>query len=208
MLTLYYAKGTVALASHLALQEAGANYQAIEIDFAAAGQRSADYLAVNPKGRVPALICEHGTLTETPAILAYIAQTFADAELAPLNDPFAFAEAQAFNCYLCATVHVAHAHGGRGARWVEANDEVALAAMKAKVPQTMSECFALIEDDMLRGPWVLGDRFSICDLYLFTITRWLQNDGVAVADFPKVAAHFAAVAQRPASGAVLPLHDR
>jgi glutathione S-transferase len=67
-------------------------------------------LAINPKGRVPALVTHADILTETPAILAYIAQRYPQANLAPLDDPFAFARMQAFNSYLCSTVHVAHAH--------------------------------------------------------------------------------------------------
>jgi glutathione S-transferase len=65
---------------------------------------------VNPKGRVPSIATDRGILTETPAILAFIAQHFPEAALAPLADPFAFAQVQAFNRYLCSTVHAAHAH--------------------------------------------------------------------------------------------------
>ena len=75
MLTFYYATNTCALASHIALEEAGATYETRWIDFAAAEQTKPDYLKINPKGRVPALVTERGVLTETPAILAYIAQT-------------------------------------------------------------------------------------------------------------------------------------
>ena len=110
MLTLYYATNTCALASHIALEEAGAAYETRWVDFGAAEQTKPEYLAINPKGRVPALVTERGVLTETPAILAYIAQSYPEARLAPLDDPFAFAELQAFMSYLCSTVHVAHAH--------------------------------------------------------------------------------------------------
>jgi glutathione S-transferase len=107
---LYYEKGTCALASHIALEEAGAEYSTMRVNFGAGEQRSPEYLAVNPKGRVPSLVTERGILTETPAMLAFIAQSFPKAGLAPLDDPFRFAEVQAFNSYLCSTVHVAHAH--------------------------------------------------------------------------------------------------
>ena len=116
MLELYYSPGSCALASHLALAEADAPYEAVRVDFSANEQRGQTYLAVNPKGRVPALVTDEGVLTETPAILVYIAQRFPERDLAPLTDPFAFARVQAFNSYLCSTVHVAHAHGGRGYR--------------------------------------------------------------------------------------------
>src|SRR5215469_887908 len=110
MIKFFYAVNTCALASHIALEEAGAAYATVRISFAANEQRSPEYLAVNPKGRVPAMVTERGILTETPAMLAFIAQSFPEARLAPLDDPFAFAEAQAFNSYLCSTLHVAHAH--------------------------------------------------------------------------------------------------
>jgi glutathione S-transferase len=83
MLTLFYAPTACSLASHIALEEAQADFEARRVDFAAGEQRSPDYLAINPKGRVPALVTPRGVLTETPAILAFIAQSFPEARLAP-----------------------------------------------------------------------------------------------------------------------------
>jgi glutathione S-transferase len=196
MLSLYYAPNTCALASHIALEEAGADYEPVFVDFAGGEQRKPDYLAINPKGRVPALVTDKGILTETPAILAFIAQSFPAARLAPIDDAFAFAEVQSFNSYLCSTVHVAHAHRLRGSRW--ADDEAAIEAMKKKVPQSVGDCFELIEHEMLAGPWVMGSDYTICDPYLFTIARWLESDGVDVARFPKVQDHYRRMEARPA----------
>ena len=196
MLKLYYSPGSCALASHIALEEAGASYTAERVNFKASQQTSAEYLATTPKGRVPALVTERGVITETPAILAFVAQSFPAAQLAPLDDPFGFARAQAFNSYLCATVHVAHAHRMRGYRWVD--DAAAEAAMKKKVPHNIGEQFHLIQSDMLQGPWVLGDRFSVCDAYLYTLSQWLDGDGVDIATLPKIADHFRRTAERPA----------
>ncbi len=204
MLELFYGRRTCALASHIALEAAGAAYTATALDFGAGQQRSAAFLAVNPKGRVPALRTERGVLTETPAILLYLAQRFPEAQLAPLDDPFALAELQAFNSYLCSTVHVAHAHKLRGARW--ADDEAAQLAMRAKVAQNMSECFTLIERELLRGPWVMGERFTVADPYLFTITTWLPGDGVAIESFPAVAGHHRRMLALPAVQRVWALH--
>jgi glutathione S-transferase len=195
MFKLYYAPGTCALASHIALQEAGCDYKAERLDFKANQQNSPDYLAINPKGRVPALVTEHGTLTETPAILAFIAQSFPQAKLAP-TDPFAFAQVQSFNDYLCATVHVAHAHKARGYRW--ATEEASFADMKRKLAANMAACFALIEDGMLRGPWVMGEQYTICDPYLFTLGLWLEGDGVDMKTLPKVMAHRKRMSERAA----------
>jgi glutathione S-transferase len=201
MLTFYYATNTCALASHIALEEAGADYETRWVDFGAAEQTKPDYLEINPKGRVPSLATERGVLTETPAILAYIAQSHPEALLAPLDDPFAFAELQSFITYLCSTVHVAHAHRMRGYRW--ADDPAAHAAMKKKVPETVGACFDLIERKMFRGPWAMGDAYTIADPYLFTIARWMEVDSVDPAAFPRVLDHRDRMAERPAVQRVL-----
>ena len=193
--TLYTARGTCAQATHIALCEAGADFDIVQLDFGVQQQQSPAYLAINPRGRVPALVTERGVLTETPALLAFIAQSFPQARLAPLDDVFAFARMQAFNGWLAATVHVSHAHKRRGARW--ADDAAAHEAMRAKVPQTMTAHAATIERE-LDGPWVLGERYSVADGYLFTIASWLEADGVDTAAFPKLLAHRARVAARPA----------
>ncbi|MDE2607030.1 MAG: glutathione S-transferase N-terminal domain-containing protein [Burkholderiales bacterium] len=207
MLTLYYAPGTCALASHLALEITGAPYEAVRLDFKLQQQRSPEYLRVNPRGRVPALVTDRGVLTETPALLQYIAQSFPAAQLAPLDDAFLLAKANEFNSYLCSTVHVNHAHKGRGYRWVEPDDTAAIEAMKKKVPQTMAESFAQIEEGMLQGPWVLGERFSTSDLYLYTLTRWLEGDSVDVNRFPRVADHMRRMEARPQVQKVVALHS-
>ena len=86
-LTFYYARNTCALASHIALETAGARYEAVRVDFAKQEQRSAEYLRINPKGRVPALATERGILTETPAILQFVAQTHPVCEMWDPADP-------------------------------------------------------------------------------------------------------------------------
>ena len=205
MLKFYYAPQSCALASHIALEEAGADYEPVKVDFARNEQRQAEYLQINPKGRVPALATDQGILTETPAILFYIAQMHPAAGLAPLDDPFGLGRIQAFNSYLCSTVHVAHAHRMRGYRW--ADDPVALADMKRKVPQNVADCFALIETEMFAGPFVMGDRYTICDPYLYTLATWLEGDGVDPARFPKILAHRERMAARPAVQAVAAAHE-
>jgi glutathione S-transferase len=201
MLKLYYGIGTCALAPHIALQEAGADYVTERIDMKANQQNSTEYLAVNPRGRVPALATDRGVLTENPAILSFIAQTFPKAGLAPLNDPFAFAEMQSFNVYLCSTVHIAHAHKMRGARW--ASEANSLEDMKLKVPENMRACMAMVENNMMKGPWVMGEAYTICDPYLFVVSTWARGDGVDLAEFPKVSAHREHMKRREAVQAVL-----
>lgn len=185
MLKFYYADRTCALATRLTLAYGGIEHEAVRLDFTKNEQRSPEYLKINPKGRVPALVTELGVLTETPAILLFIAQSHPDKQLAPLGDAWALAKVNEFNSYLCSTVHVNYAHKGRGNRW--SDDPAAQESMKAKVKQNMSDCFDLIEREMVRGPFVLGDRISICDFYLFTMAQWIEGEGIGLSRFPKVA---------------------
>jgi len=196
MLKLFYGKGACSRASHITLEEAGAEFEAIRMNLKDGEQRKPEYLALNPKGRVPTLVTDRGILTETPAVLVYIAQTHPTANLLPGDDPFAFGQVQSFNSYLCSTVHVAHAHKQRGTRWTD--DPQALAAMTANVPKTVAACFDLIEREMFKGPWVMGEQFTICDPYLFTLSQWLESDSIDPTRFPKVYDHRNRMSARPA----------
>jgi glutathione S-transferase len=201
MITLFHAPGTCSLASLIALHEGGIEHKVHFVDFKSAEQTKPDYLALNPKGRVPALATERGVLTESPAILLFLAQSAPQSALAPLDDIFALAELQSFNAYLCSTVHINHAHRPRGSRW--ADEESSLEDMRRRVPGNMKANFELIETAMFKGPWVMGETFTIADAYLFTISRWLEGDGVDIADFPRIHDHFKRMHERPAVKAAL-----
>lgn len=194
-LTFFGAKGSCSLATHIALEEAGADYVFRKIDTAAGEQRSADYLKLNPKGRVPVLVTPQGVLTENVALLLYVAQSHSVANLAP-TDAFALARMNGFNAWLASTVHVNHAHKLRGYRW--SDDPAVVENLKIKVPQTMTDCAVLIETDYLTGPWVMGAQYTVADGYLLTIENWFEGDGVDMSRFPKIAAHRAAMNDRPA----------
>lgn len=191
---LYYAPNSCALASLIVLEEIGVPYEPVRLDFGQGAQRQPGFLAVNPKGRVPALATDRGVLTETPAILNFLAQSYPAAGLLP-EDVFDVARVQETNAYLCSTVHVSHAHKRRGARW--SDDPVVIEALKLKVPQNMGDHFAYLEG-RFAGPWVLGARYSIADPYLYVLSSWTEGDGVDLARFPGIAGHFAAMNARPA----------
>ena len=137
-------------------------------------------MSVNPLGRVPTLCTADGLLTETPAILIYLARSAPAAKLLPTS-AFLEAHAASFMSYLASTVHVAHAHRMRGSRW--SDDPEAIASMQRKVPRSVLDAFALIEHHKLVKPWVLGPDFSVCDPYLFTLAQWLEADGVERVSF-------------------------
>jgi glutathione S-transferase len=182
---LYYAPNTISIAVAIALHEAGVDYTPVKLDFATGAQAKPPYLAINPKGRVPALVTDKGILTETGAILDYIAAIAPQAGLLP-SDPVKAAQMRAVMYYLASTMHVNHAHKRRGHRW--ADQQSSLEDMAQKTPQTMTESCRFIEDHALQGPYVMGEKISLADCYLFIVSTWLEGDGVQVSDFPKITA--------------------
>lgn len=181
---LYYTPGTISIAVAIALEEAGLAYDPVKVDFATAEQTKPDYLALNPKGRVPTLINEAGdALTETGALLDYISALAPQAGLVP-DVPALAAHMRGVMYYLASTMHVAHAHKMRGSRW--ADQQSSFDDMTAKVPETMRACATFVEENALRGDFVTGNTISIADPYLFITCNWLEGDGVAVSDFPGI----------------------
>jgi glutathione S-transferase len=197
MLKLFYAPNACSLAPHIALNEAGADYEAVLIDTKNGEQRSAAYLAINPKARVPSLATDRGILTEVPVLLGYIARNFPKAELAP-TDGFDFFEMQSFNTYLASTIHITYAHLFRPERY--ADSDAAKADMRAKVAKCLGDQFQLIEDRLTDGrEWVHGAHYTVSDPYLYVFTRWLDREGAGgIARFPKLADHRARMQARTA----------
>jgi glutathione S-transferase len=194
MLKLYYARGTISIAVAIALEEAGIAYEPIKVDFANAAQTKPDYLAINPKGRVPALVNEAGTImTETGALLDYVAALAPQADLVP-SAPDDAAHMRSVMYYMASTMHVAHAHKMRGSRW--ADQESSWDDMRAKVPQTVADAAAYVQSDCLRGDFVLGKSFSIADPYLFMVCSWMEGDKVPPSDFPAIEAFLARMETR------------
>lgn len=180
MLTLHYAPGTVSVASAILLAHTGTPHQLHKVDFSAAEQNQAPYLQINPKGRVPALITPDGILTETPAILEYIAP-----DLVPA-DPYAAARMRELMAYLNGTMHPHHAHKLRGSRW--AREESSFADMRGMVAQRMAECAAYLEDYLPTLPFAVGDLTVVSDAYLYVVLSWLQGDGVDSTAYPGLTA--------------------
>ncbi|MFK7853547.1 MAG: glutathione S-transferase family protein [Granulosicoccus sp.] len=199
-ITFYTSQSSIGVATHIALEESGLEYQLVEVDFTKQQQSDQSYLKINPKARVPSLVVQQGILTETPAILNYLAQCAPNSSIALPDDIFANALIQSFNSYLCSTVHVAHAHKMRGRRWVD--DAQALSAITDNVPKTVALCFDMIEMHMLKSPWVHGSRFSISDPYLYRMSTWLEGDGVDIDRYPLVKAHRERMASRASVKAV------
>ena len=191
---LYYAPGTISIAVAIALHEAGLPFEPHRVDFRNAEQTKPEYLAINPKGRVPALETDGCVLTETGALLEFIAARAPDAHLVP-DDPADAAHMRGVMYYLASTMHVNHAHRVRGSRWADRAESHA--DMAAKVPQTMAESAAYLEAECLRGKYILGDAFSLADPYAFVVCNWLTGDGVDLSRFPGISAFLDNMRARP-----------
>ena len=183
----YCAPKTISIATAILLKETGLDFEPIVLDFASGEQTQPAYHTINPKGRVPAIADDNGILTETGAIFEYLAALAPQKGLVPA-DPWAAAQMRAVMYYLASTFHINHAHKMRGHRW--ADQESSFADMKAKVPQTMGQSCAFIEETCALSPFVMGAEFTLADPWLFTICTWLEGDGVDIANYPKLNAFF------------------
>ncbi len=197
MIKLFYSPGACSLAPHIALEEAGAEFDAVLTSTRDGSVGRPEYLAVNPKGKVPALLTERGVLTENPAILGWIAQTFPAARLANLQDSYALADTQAFNSFLSSTVHVAFNHWFKPEGWTA--DPAVAPAVKARAGELIAKHLGLIESRFSDGrEWVHGD-YTTSDGYLVVFLRWLTLMRAGrIEDYPGLALHRARVQARPA----------
>lgn len=197
---LWYAPRTISVAAAIALEETRTDHELVPVDVAAGEQHSDAYLKLNPKGRVPVLQTADGTLlTETGAILEFIGEGAPDAGLVPA-DPVAAAQMRSVMYYMASTMHVNHAHNRRGHRW--AKNPESHADMTAMVPETMAASAAYFQNDCLQGDWVLGDAFSLADIYAFVVCSWLEGDGVPLTAFPGIAGFMDRMQMRPSVRAV------
>ncbi len=191
MLKLYYSPGACAMASHIALEEAGADYELQKIDLRQGEQRTPEYLAINPAGVTPALATDKGVITQNVAILAYVAQTHAQAGLAP-TEPYAFARMQAFNAWLASSLHPAIG------KVLFSRPPLEGAARDEALEQALAK-YDLAEQHLLVGPWALGADHSVTDGYLMVFTRWARQADLLDKDrFPGLNAHLDRVQSRPA----------
>jgi glutathione S-transferase len=205
MLKLFYTPGACSMVPHIALEEAGAQYDKVLVDFRSGDQLKPEFLKINPKGRVPVLATNRGVLTEIPAILGYIAFMYPAAQLADIEDHFAFAEMQAFHMFIATTIHVTFRQVSRPDFY--ADGQHAAEALRAKVPERSNEHFAIIEAQLADGrPWVHGDRYTASDPYLFVFASYLRRgDRGDPSRFPAIMAHWRRVRARAAVERVL--HD-
>lgn len=195
MLTFYYAPGSSSMAAHIALEEAAAAYEGKLVDESKGEQRSAAYLKINPRGKVPALELDDGTvITENVAIQTYIARTHPQAQLLPSDPP---AEARAFSLmsFFASSVHVAFAHLWRPERYTD--EPSAFAGIKAKGRRTFFDCCREIDGLLAGKRWFLG-QFSTVDGYGLVFYSWGKRIELPMHELGNYTAHKDRMLKRPA----------
>ena len=197
-LIFFYYPRACSLAVHIALEEAGLSYEKRLVDLKSLQNRSADYLATNPKGAVPALVIGSETLTETQAILTFIGDSVPVLGLLPQPGDFSRYRAHEWMNLLSSSVHTYIRAIFRSSAYA-GTDEHANTAVKAQAVLNLAAVTAIIEEKLIGHQWALGDRFSVVDGYLFVMYLWTTDERIPrVAERPncdRVAQH---IWQRPA----------
>jgi len=187
---LYYAAGACSLSPHIVALEAGIPVELEKVDTkakrTAAGE---DFWAINPKGYVPALKLDNGDLlTEGPVIVQYLADLKPESGLAPANGTAARYRLQEVLGYINSELHKTYSP-----------------LFKAETPDVVREerkaylrkRYELLEQHLAKHEWLVGDRFTAADAYLFTVTNWAQHVKLDLSDFPAILAFQKRVAERP-----------
>ena len=208
-LTLFYSPGACSLAPHVALEETGEPFEPRRVSFADSEQRKPDYLAINPKGRVPALVDNGFVVTENPAILRYIARRFPTAALWP-DDPRDEARCTEWMAWCSSTIHVAYAHVRRAERY--ATSDAAQADVVETGRKAVRKTWEQVERKLAASasPWAAGEGYSVADPYLFVFWQWGRGPNLAYdmeRDFPAWTAHAKRMGERPAFRRALARED-
>lgn len=195
---LYYAPGACSLSPHIVLREAGQSVELVQVDLST-GQikdTGAAFRDINPKGYVPAIeIADGSLLTEGAAIIQHLADSHPDAGLAPAAGTVERARVNEWLTFLSSELHKAF-----GPLFNGASSDAARNDAIAKVKNRLDYVEATLADGR---SFITGDRFSIADAYLFTLTNWTGPTGIGLSGLPHLTAYQARIAARPAVRAAL-----
>ena len=192
---LYYAPGACSLASHIAIEETGLPYETVRINTAEGEQRKPEYLAINPRGRVPTAIIDGQVLTENVGIMTYFAGGYPKANIWP-KDTWHQAKAISTMAWLSNTVHTTFAHMFRAERY--ADDPAAREAVKAKGREMYWAQLKEIDGLLAGRKWAIGTSYSVVDGYLLVFYRWGNRNQLDVKSLPNYTALMQRVLARPA----------
>lgn len=193
---LFYKAGACSLSPHIVLREAGLDFTAEKVDLAQKKTESgADYLAINPKGQVPALVLDDGSLlTEGVAIVQYLADRVPDRNLIPAAGTLSRYHAIEWLNYIATEIH----KGFSPLFNPKTPEEYRVIARDKLFSQ-----FSYLNSVLEKQHYLLGQRFSVADAYLFTVLGWAKHMQFDLKAYPHLTAYLERVAARPAVDATL-----
>lgn len=193
---LYYSPGACSMASHIVLTEIGQPFEVERVDKTTKKTASGgDFLAINPKGKVPVLAHEGEVLTEGPAILQFVADAAGGGTLAPEAGSLARARVNEALTYVSSELHPAFS---------PLFNPTATEAAKATAKTNAQQKFDWLEARLADGrAYLTGADFTIADAYAFVVANWANFTGISLDGWPKLKAFVARVAARPATQATL-----
>ena len=178
---LFFMPGACSLAPHIALHEARLPFNLFEVDYQTRRTEIGDYRAINPKGTVPALELISGeVLTEVPVILQFVADQARDARLLPASGLRRLRSLEWLS-FIATEIHKSFSPLFR-----PSTPEAFLRPGKEHLRSRL----AVVEHHLSSHIYLVGERVSLCDVYLFTVCRWLANQDMSIADWPALQCHF------------------
>lgn len=188
---LYFSPGACSFSPHIALREAGLEFELVRVDLAAhrLADDGSDFFSINPKGYVPALGLDDGNvLTEGPVIVQYIADLKPESGLAPKNGTLARYHLQEWLGFINSEVHK-----GFGPLFNSATP----AEYKAASLERLKQRVAFVAASLAHGPYLLGEQFTVADGYLYTVLNWSKHVGLDLAPWPALTGFMERVGSRP-----------
>lgn len=195
MYQLYWAQETGAMAPQILLEEVGADYQRVITE--AGKEMEADYLAINPRGQIPAMVLPDGSLmTESAAIMLHIADSHPDSNLLPTLGSVERAQVYRWLFYAVANIYESDLRLFYSERFTtEAN---CADSIKQQAREDMDNAFDLLEQQLGDGPYLLAEQYSVVDPYLLMLVYWHENPPALLGRCPKLKRLCETVQQRPA----------
>lgn len=182
-LKLYAMPNTCALAPHIALEWINKPY---DLKLLKRGQnREPEYLQVNPKGKVPAIVLDDGRiLTEAAAILIYLAEQFPQANLGNGNDPYDRYKLEELLAYMTSEVHADFAPHFVPQRFI--NDESQYDALRQATYKRLHEHYTSLNERLEGKNYTVGIRRTVADPYLYVLTRWIDQTPLGINNYPNL----------------------
>jgi len=193
--TLFHAPRSAALVVQTLLETIGAPYTLHPVDISMDVPRDPELLRINPNGWVPALVYEGGTMYEAAAITLFLCDRHPDAHLAPAPDAALRGRFLQWLVYMAGTLQPAYQMAYYPFRFVSREQDYG--SVRARAASRLEEIWQIIDDSLGPGPWILGERFSACDAYLYMLSTWLLEEHAPMSAFPNAARCVDRVAARP-----------